>query len=442
MSILKYNDITLPYSNVTRFSQDAVYDEQGNTDWYCTRFDIQVTCYINLQYIEMLNPRFATVNAVSGAAAVMKAIRQDLLQPRKRLSFVSNGVDLIPSPQENPNGSPVVRGVIDAKNGPQPQYCTIDPVTDHTFILQFGIIAHYWETNTNTITSSGVSTVNLRGCPVLYNRWSETVEIDNCQYSKRTREGKYIIRSDNYEGKTVDQYRAQLAVLMVPKGFLRESARYTVSPDGLALQYTIVDKEHYKLPPEFAYEAHGEYTGTSANGGGSLTGEVRLRLRGGRNPRFGNQDDLVTIAVVLCTAKLMTTANGPVQIRTFRIKTDMFDNAVDLYMCAMMNVINSQVNGVANLTSTYNDNFLNNITFTPLVDDSPVGEDPPTYTARGSARLLLQAAAYYDPNLANVPDLKPGKVSVSFDEDVPTIGSQQNTGKRVPGEAGRYGEDS
>lgn len=444
MSILTYNNITLPYSNVTRFSQDVVYDEQGNTDWYCTKFDIQVTCFINLEYLEMIARQFDSVIALNSAAEIMSAIRTTLLKPRKLLRFICNGVNLIPARQGESNDDyndnvSTGLGTVDAKNGPIPQSCSIDPITDHTYMLQFHIIAHYWENNVSVISPSGIVTTNTNGGVVLYNRWTETVEIDNCMYTKRTRDGKYVIRSDNIDGKVADEVRPQMAVLAVPTGFLRESAKYTISPDGLGIQYTIVDREVYKLPPHPAYEAEGEYTGSTAHGGGHVYGEVRLRLKGCKDPALSSQNDLLRVAVVLCATKLAIVGYGPAVIGNVKVRVDMFNNMVEVQMGAKMNPTKQQLSKVAGIIG--NRGFLNNITQTPIVD-APGFKLGPRYTNRGTAKLLLQAAKYYDPNLENV-QLGPGKLTAADGpngDEITVLGTQLNIPKPVPGEAGKTPE--
>src|SRR5690606_15107838 len=108
----------------------------------------------------------------------------------------------------------------------------------------------------------------------------EIIEIDDRNYSRRTREGKYRIRSDNFQGQIADQFRRDLAVVSIPNGFLRKSAKYTQTPDGLGLEYHIVDEEVYKPPPAPAFKAQGSYTEEVTRGGVNRYCEVNVRLEG------------------------------------------------------------------------------------------------------------------------------------------------------------------
>src|SRR3990167_5489613 len=62
ISVLTYHGCTLPYAYCTRFDQAAEYDESG-TDWYCTKFDIQVECVLNTNYLSQIAPDLSGVAA-------------------------------------------------------------------------------------------------------------------------------------------------------------------------------------------------------------------------------------------------------------------------------------------------------------------------------------------------------------------------------------------
>lgn len=395
MSVLSYNGVYLPYSFTTGFRQEAVYDDMSGTDWILTRFDIQIQCVVNADYATQLAPELVGIQTRS-AADVMNIIRSRLLKPRKRLSFKFNGVELIPQPQEG-IGSP---GDVDARNGPQPQSCILIELTNTTFYMVYHIVAHYWEHN--RIDAPDV--VNQDGNNILYNRWSETVEIDNCNYSRKTREGKFMIRSDNREGYIADQLRSQFAVVSIPPGFLRDSSSYTVSPDGLAIQYRIVDREVFKKPPSPAYEASGDYVETGTRADALRFGEVNVRLKGHKaapgsavedsNATMAAQEALLIAAITLATSKLRS-AGAPVVgpfkaiIESSMCRVNLFENEVEVRIRVMK---------TPTPKSLLKTPFYGRMVYTPISDDSP--HYLPTYQDRGSASLLLQAAKYYDPSIA------------------------------------------
>lgn len=407
MSLLTYNSVTIPYVYTTRFHQRPVYDDMGNVDWMTTRFDIAVQGVVNYNYLRLMNSDAVGI-IDQNPAAVMKAVREKLLTPRKTLSFKFNNYELIPQVQRGTNGS------CDAVNGPQPQDCQILQLTNETFLILYRITAQYREKT--QINDNGTIT-NERGSDVLTNRWSETVEIDGANFTKaKVREGKFVIRSDNAANKTPDQFRSNFAVVSVPQGFLRRQSRYTVSPDGLALQYRVVDEEVYKMPPNPAFEAKGNYVETSTKNGAWRVGEAKISLKGSKDtPQF----ELIRTAVALCAKKLEINgalgkgkdgadgqagdvSNGFGMLMACVADIDMFDNVVHITMTSVMGARNlgnnsGRLNGVAHLTS------MKLMTKVPLVDPMPGLDEiagTPNYKVRGTASILLQAAAYFDPNLS------------------------------------------
>lgn len=445
MSIVRYNGITLPYAFATQFHQDAVYDDVSGTDRCYTRFDIHVQCIVNADYMPMLAAELLDngVAVTTNPADIMDAVRTTLLRPRQTLSYLVNGVDLIPPKQ----GTNV--GFVDAKNGPTPMRCVISEVTNTTFVVSFHVVAHYWE---NTVVDpEGVPIAdNFNSNDVLFNRWSETVTLDNCMMSRRTREGKFVIRSDNKSGMIVDQFRSQMAVLSIPLGFLRESAKYTVTPDGLGLAYTITDVENFKPPPAPAFEADGDFYMTSTNNGAVRFGECRVRLKGAKTTK---QDELIKTAIIVAYTKMVINGaavndQGALKLLKFSgVRIGMWENTVEVVVRGMLKARKERFKG-STLIGGLN-------TKVPLVDpdanpgggqaDSGPNYIPP-YTDRGTARLLLRAAAYYDPNI-NLPDLNlASQIAPNNDSYNPkTKGGSQRTqlvgGNNMEvGEAGRRQE--
>lgn len=418
MSQVQYNGITLPYPLTTRFQQEAVRDDLGNVDWCATKFDIQVQCVLNADYLEGISSEYEGLDAVN-AAGVVQFIRRRLLEHRRELVFSCNGETLVPPAAE-------VSGTVDVRNGPTPQSCTITQLSSETFLLVYHITAHYWERYDSDQTRGD----NLATNPVMYNRWTESVHLDNCMYSTRNRSGKLMIRSDNNLGKTPDDFRNTLATVGVPDGFLRKSAKYVISPDGLALQYDIVDQEVFKMPPYGAYEASGEYIETVPFGGTIRWGEVRLRLRGAKDTLLSPQNKLIEIAWAIAGTKLGI--NGATMLAMITTKVGMYDNTVEVYAKALCNGKKFRKAGMAVI-----DGFTANLCETPGSEDSD-GKQP-DYRTRGTAAVLLQAAAYWDPNVLGTK-LGTGNAFNAADNVNPgQVNSQNDTGA-VPGTAGRTPE--
>lgn len=413
MSLIKYNGVTLPYCYFTTFDQQAVYDDLADTDWQGTKFDIVAQAVLNANYASVLAPSLASVSPKLPAAAFMSAIRDRLLIPRRDLSVTFNGFELIPKVTGNV-------GNVDAANGPKPQSCRIDQLTDETFLITYHVTAQYWERTKITATPTQPVTNSPIASPVLFNRWTESVDIDELGLSKRTRDGKCKIRSDNDLGFTADQLREAMCVTGVPEGFLRKSSRYTVTPDGLGVQYQVIDEEQYKMPPPPAFQADGETLLTGTGPAGAIRHcQVRVVLRGQK--KSGDQDKMLLQAIYIAMNKMNRIggngfaggggANNQGQqgiLENIMVRTALYRNEVEVTVRGMLPANQNTVAGVGV--------NLKNMNYTPVVTPvaTPAGvlpllnseqgtvTDPPPYEARGSANVFLQAAAYFDPNLTGV----------------------------------------
>lgn len=403
MSVVTYSGVTLPYAYCTRFDQAAEYDESG-TDWYCTKFDIQVECVLNTNYLSQIASDLSGVaDQFRSAGDIMAVIRARLLEPRRALSVKSNGAELIPQ-----GGT----GKVDSQNGPQPQSCSVISLTDTTFLVSYHIIARYWETY--SVTQGVPFKSTQAGNNVLYNRWNETVDIDNANFSTRTREGKFIIRSDNAGGKIADELRTQMAVVGVPKGFLRKSSRYTVDKSGLGIAYTLVDQEQFKMPPPPAFEAAGKYIeSTQVKGGAIKYGEVWVSLRG---DKLTDQGKLLEAAIKVAGAKLnrrsqQIGSKGHI-VENARAEVDLYKNEVLFQIKVYYPIENKRFQGMAAWAG---------------IDTSTPGSDGVNYTptmySRGTAQLLMRTAQYYDPCLQNTK-LDPATGLLSTGLEVGQAGQQ------------------
>jgi hypothetical protein len=395
MSLLTYNGISLPLGYHTGFSQEAVYDDSGVNLMY-TKFDITVQAVINSNYF---SPTALGLSAnTTNAASFMKAIRYKLLQPRQGLTVTFNGINLLPTAQR-------AMKTVDARNGPQPQYCQISTLTNSTFLVNYRIVAHYWENNTITAGANGNDDTftNQTGNTTLSNRWTEDVTIDACLYSTRTRSGKAVIRSDNVQALQVDDIRQTMCIVGVPNGFRRTQANYRVSPDGLGIEYTLVDQEVFREPPLGAYEASGQYIETTVNMGGQRLLECRVKLKSAKADqpiKAGlNQADLATLAARIVGQKLQVNVDKSPEGVIARLKNgvitiDLYENVVECQMSAWAspNIPKWRLAGLAG------------IGFASLCKppfDNGGGEKPPVWKIAGTGGVFLKAAAYYDPTLVN-----------------------------------------
>lgn len=439
MALFIYNGINLVLPYHTAFKQNAVRDESG-TDRIYTQFDLQVQTILSTDYMHIIAPDLATEITEGNAASVMNVIRSRLLQDRKTLSVKCNGVELIPANENLP-------GTVDAKNGPQPQSCSITQLTNTSFLVIYHIIAHYWEgpyTNIQQTSTGypstggggyGLSTVPKiqTGNSVLYNRWSETIDLDACGYTTRTRDGRFRIRSDNEQGQIADVVRTQMAVVGLPPGFTRKSARYTVSPDGLTIAYCIIDQEEFKMPPQPAFKAEGYYTESFGRMAVMRTCEVYVKLTGSKTT---DQSKMLGIATAICANKLHLrgasllpqSSSGQRNVTILEgivVKVDMYKNEVECRIRTKGPVAgvstNGRFEGIAGLAISPSATMV----FTPGSD--PQGTFPaPQYNVRGSADLLLKAAAYFDPSLRN-NFVNPATSQLAVGAEVGTAGKTEET---------------
>ncbi len=409
MSAMTYNGVNFPYVMVTRFTQTAVGDDQGDTDWCYLKSDLTVQAILNLCHLPMIAPDVAA-GAAKNPQDVANLIRSRLLQRRRRLSFTFNGINMIPEPQAG------LDGVVDARNGPIPQSCDWVELNNTTILFNYNIIAHHWENN--QVNAASPLTTNRIGNDVLYNRWSESVEIDQCNYTTRTRNGKFVIRSDNASAVVADLMRNAMATVGIPPGFIRQSARYTVDPSGLALEYAVTDKEAFKMPPFVAgnriMKADGKYSEETSRGGAKKFISCTVSLEG---DKYTDQMTLVETAVKIVMTKLATNgatlAKGSGSIlEGAHLDVDMYENKVTFSARAMATSVRGRV---ARATLNYK------TTATPLSEGVST---PPIHELRGSAGRVLQAAAYYDPSIITT------RIVVA-----PGGGTQLNRGLE-PGQAG------
>ena len=387
MSLVTYNNVCLPYPYHTNFQQQSLYVD--NTDWYCTKFDLSLTCLIFSGYVAATDP---TIAAGTSVADIISIIRPKLLTPRKTLSVKLNGSELIPA---RATGSPAD---VDAQNGPQPQSLTLSAITDTSILCTYRIVAHYWEKHNN----NDAPPVNAEGSPILSNRWEENVEIDAHNYTTRRRTGTCILRSDNAHARVVDQMRTSMAVVGVPPGFLRQGANYTVSRDGLRLSYSVTDKEVYQKPPSPAFSADGTYEESVSKFNTLRYGVCNVTLRGSKTT---SQTDLINTAIDVAflkinarRAQLAAQFGGASSlVDQASVRQDLYKNEVSCNVRARLFPKVQDARFVVNA-------FVGMTSVVPL----SVPQYTPAYLDYGTAGLVLHAAAYYDPSVQGNALIQPG----------------------------------
>ncbi len=191
------------------------------------------------------------------------------------------------------------------------------------------------------------------------------------------------------------------------------------------------------MPPGPAFEAEGYYFERTVNMGAYRIGEVRIKLKGDRN---ASQRDMINFAIFSATAKLRRRAEtlpaappGPFAntkgwaiLEDAGLKVDMYRNEVEFYERVWAGCGIHVKDGIDAFhdvdTGTPTTNTLNNYV--------------PPYLDRGTAGFLLQAAAYYDPNLRN-NRLGPGSIATGNSPFTSLGGAQvQMNNGVIPGQGG------
>ncbi len=439
---LAYNGIIFPYPNVIRYSQRPVRDD-SDTDWGCTEFDIQAQFTIHANYLPIMAPELADAWGDGNAPAsnITRYLRERLYQHRKALSLSIMGQEQIPHVDGN-------EGTVDSMNGPKVMACEMQYLSETSWLLTFHVTTWYWEQ-----TEGLQNLTNEPGNNVLYNRWSETVDIDDLGYSTRTRSGKYVIRSDNDEGIIADEVRANMAIVGIPPGFLRTGSNYTVDPSGLGISYTVTDREYFRPPPSPAFKAQGQAAYIFTGPGGIPHRSVSLTLSAGKNV---SQAQLISTAMAVAGSKMNLVVNEVVvggglaviqQVdvgdvisvpSSVQIVVSLYENVVSVEMSGLAQGADAGVAGRFQTTGGVNPDGMATAPYPPGTQGLPA------YLDRGSAGLLLHAAAYWDPNLRNA-QLQVGAQFTANNQPTPQGIGQLFAGRYMtpglqPGQAGQQEE--
>lgn len=444
---MSYNGLTFPCNQTTKFDCQSEYDPAGKTDWMLTTYSISALCLINVNHIAVIVANMSAgaektfLLSCTSAPAILRAMKNIFMQPRKQLNFIVNGVDQIPARLQGNSGT------VDARNGPIPKSFNYTFVTADTILLNISIEANYWENQAFV----GSNVVNIPSSPVLYNRWEEVIRIDDLDLSTRTRAGSYAIRSDNSDGKIADQFRNDFAILAIPPGFLRTKREYKVSPDGLTLNYIIEDTEQQKMPPILlepptlgffggiipsyktgaAFRANVTYRETAGKGTPVRFGQCSVSLSGGKTT---SPTSLAYTAVGIAVNRVILATNfkpgGPnvyIVLGT-DFSHDLYNNTIRFSISVQYRQGRERTGGIAGFNSKL------------VIDPIPTTDTgTPPYADRGSAGLILQAAAYFDPDILGNTVSKPVANTTPILISNINPGTQMSRGK-VPGQAGKDGE--
>ena len=306
-----------------------------NVDSLYTAYRIQVKGFLAQSDIQF--PGFGGTTPVT--SQTLNALKAELETPRKSMAYTI-GTDVIVS---------IPAGSIDAKIGPEPLPCRITEVNTGTFMVECGCIVRVVDCDKNCpFTPVGSRSgrgldligqgINAPGrSPILSLRWTQTETFDENWYSHLETTGHLIVRSDFLQ--SADNFRP-LATPPLLSDYIRTVSKYTISPDGLMLNFHFEDVERDRLPPFPATKAKGTYT-VESNNGVLRYGTVHIRLEGQKGT---SRQQLLVRACQMCYSKLnadkFMTPAAPVISGVF--VEDQFEPAVEVSMRALMSNINKK----------------------------------------------------------------------------------------------------
>lgn len=340
-----YNEVQILGCLTERFEQEPVYDD-SHTDKLYDRFTIRVSGLI-LGLTNQSSFSVRTSNADNTSATVShKNIRYALESPRKAFKMIlgadlnGNGGTVILQATGMPIGGSLATN-IDLDNGPKPKVLSLERIVgDKSFRIVFEIVICKQECD-----AAGTA-YNTSG--VLNNRWACVDDIDKNWNTTRTWQGRLRCAS----GQINPHSFRDLVVPPLGSGMRRDRMTFAASPDGLLLDYTIVDKEvHYSAPPP----AHSwELIHSEECGEGLIsTASCSVKLEG---DRMVDKKQLVSLAINILVSKLSINLQAQVAASNFIINkfsaTDGYnDDASWVEVSMEITRSNDKFNAIGNATA-------------------------------------------------------------------------------------------
>lgn len=278
---LTYNSVTLVNVLTRSFEEECVYDESG-TDLLYHKFTLRV-----MGYIHSNSPSTSRVGASTNAAnkhicTSQINLRTALMEPRKNLVLTVGGAVLL---QVDPNNGRTAPPWGDVNNGPKPKNCRI------VHIAGSGMFRVEFEIELAVVECAD----NKNSTGILNNRWSMADEIDE-HYTTRRITGRLRLVDITLN----PQAFRSVVVPPLQRGFKRQTISVTTTPDGLSLDYTVIDVERYAAPPFPGIAWDGTHTVSTGDGVNTHV-EMVIRLTGDKNT---DKRTLIETCALVCFSKL------------------------------------------------------------------------------------------------------------------------------------------
>lgn len=255
MTQLYYNGVRLKHVLTKQFREEAVYDPSGAALEY-HKFTIRVEGILHrivdpITGIDILPGDWTDLTYLEEG---QRLARQRLMQPKKL--FWMSLLDGDPPPTfliyalapwypSNPVQVPdklawrVGLAPIDVNNGPKPRSCNIEVINGLSAMrVSFEIEVCIKECPSDSAPSAGSD-------GIISNRWAVSDSLDENWLTTRTITGRLRVAQN---AANVNMFRSWV-IPPIQSWFKRVSIQATASPDGLSLDYTIIDREVYAAAP-------------------------------------------------------------------------------------------------------------------------------------------------------------------------------------------------
>lgn len=267
---------------------------------------------------------FPLLNTGPTSAVTLAAVKAALEVPRRALLYNIGPTAIVSVPIPP-----------DAKLGPHPLPAIVTQPNTGAFLVECGCVVRLVDCPTDCPPPGYRS-------PVVSLRWTQTETFDQNWYSKLVTSGKLIVRSDL---RTAADFYRPFCTPALLNDYQRLSSKYTLSPDGLELDFMFEDQEFDRLPPYGCTKASGTYTVVSERPGVTRVGSVKLALEG---PKGADRKILLLRALQIGYSKLradgyLTLIEGSTKetppIIWLTVTEDLFTPRVEITMSALMTMI-------------------------------------------------------------------------------------------------------
>lgn len=307
----RYNGVYIQSCRTLEFSIEPRYDP-SNTDAIGTRKRVRVRGFLSTS-----EGSYPGVGDSKNSQETIATVKAALETPRRSCAYSIGSTTLI---EVNPTGIGVS---VDATLGPRPMPAVVREVATGTFMIEHGFTVDDVDCDTDCESRD----------PVVSLRWTQTESFDRNRYSNLTTTGRLIVRADLLQ--SADNFRP-LATPPLLDNYYRNVSKYTLSYDGLTLDFHFEDKESDRLPPFPATVATGAFTVVCEKPGFKRVGQVDIHLEGAAGV---DRRDLMIRAMQMAYSKLSAETllqEGGIPIVWGTFRENLFEPIVDVSVQAML----------------------------------------------------------------------------------------------------------